>query len=288
MKTKLVAAIACLAAIQLLGLKSQAQDLSRTQGLVNQALQLADSARANSQLHAQPPAQQGFSHPFASSSAPVSTTVTSGVPGTGVALSGSNIRVNAGGMQIDIPRVGGGGTYPVAGAAVGVPATGAIASSAMQTAQQWKSFADAVSSFQGGNYGNATSLMAQASPTTTSLPGVNHFHALCTFAEGNYDRSAEYAYAGLAQGQPIFNWDQLRGYYKDPAAYAEQYQILQTKAAAADASASTQFLLGYHHLMLGHRKHATQVFEHVLKRMPNDPVVQHTLTISKQLPPQPQ
>jgi hypothetical protein len=63
---------------------------------------------------------------------------------------------------------------------------------------------------------------------------------------------------------------------------------LQTSAAAADASASTQFLLGYHHLMLGHRKHAAQVLEHVLTRLPNDPVIQRTLTISQQLPPQPQ
>ena len=286
MKTKFLMVVAGLAAIQMLSLQTHAQDLSRTQGLVNQALQLADAARANTHISPQAPVQQGWSNPFASAPA-ASTTVTSGVPGTGVAVSGSNIRVNAGGMQFDIPRTGVGTTYPAVGSSIGIPAAGTVASNAMQTAQQWKNFADAVTSFQGGNYGDATSLMGQVRPTTDVLPALNHFHALCTFAEGNYDRSAEYAYAGLAQGQPIYNWDQLRGYYKDSAAYSQQYQALQARAAGADASVSTQFLLGYHHLMLGHRKHATQVFEHILTRLPNDPVVQHTLTISKQLPPQP-
>ncbi|QEG21441.1 hypothetical protein [Mariniblastus fucicola] len=307
MKIRIFLLIVCVGAIHALTSESNAQDLSRTQGIVDQALQLADAARANSQaLGGQAPVRQGWSNPF--STTPPGTTVTSTQPGTGVAVTGSNIRVNAGGLQLDIPRVAGdygsgGVSYPTTGVPVANPlganplganplgagslGAGSLGTNALQKVQYWKNFADAVNSFHSGNYGQAASLMTQVSPSPETVPAFNHFHALCSFANGNYDRSAEFAYAGLAQSQPVYSWDQLRGYYDDPAVYTRQYQALQSKAAAADATVSTQFLLGYHHLMLGHRKHASQVFERVLTRMPNDPVVKHTLTITQQQPPQP-
>jgi hypothetical protein len=280
-KITLTLLFVCVTAVHFSNAAVEAQDLGRTNNLVNQALQLADSARANSfGTNVQVPMQQNWSNPFSSTT---TTTVRQPASTPGVAISGSNIRVNAGGMQLDIPRTG--AVYPPSNVnpVMGIPAT-----NSMQTVQHWRNFADAINSFQGGQFDHATSLMQQVNPSPSANPAFNHFHSLCTFAEGNFDRSAEYAYAGLAQSQPIYSWDQLRGYYKDPAVYAQQYQSLQTSAAAADASASTQFLLGYHHLMLGHRKHAAQVLEHVLTRLPNDPVIQRTLTISQQLPPQPQ
>lgn len=264
---------------------TQAQDLGRTGNLVNQALQIADAARANSYgVPVQAPIQQGWSNPFATT--PATSTVVGPAPsGTGVEISGGNIRVNAGGIQLDVPRTVSG---PAAGAFItGGHNIGISGTNALQSVQHWRNFADAVNSFHSGNFNQATSLMGQVNTSPQTIPSFNHFHSLCTFAEGNYDRSAELAYAGLAQNQPVFSWDQLRGYYKDPAVYTQHYQALQTSAAAADAPTSTQFLLGYHHLMLGHRQHANQVLEQVLTQMPNDPVIRQTLTITQQGPPQP-
>lgn len=286
MKTTLTLLIFCIGAVQLSAL--QAQDLGRTNSLVNQALQIADAARANSYGGTvQAPIQQGWSNPFATS--PLTSTVVGAAPnGTGVAVSGSNIRVNAGGLQLDIPRTGAAPIGPGTYVGAGMPNIGIAGTNALQSVQHWRNFADAVNSFHSGQFDQATSLMGQVNATPTTVPAFNHFHALCTFAEGDFDRSAELAYAGLAQNQPLYSWDQLRGYYKDPAVYTQQYQTLQAKAAAANAPVSTQFLLGYHHLMLGHRQHANQVFEQVLTQMPNDPVIRQTLTITQQAPPQPQ
>jgi len=285
-KTTLALLIFCISAVQLPAL--QAQDLGRTSNLVNQALQIADAARANSYgSPVQAPVQQGWSNPFATSTA-ASTVVGATPNGTGVAVSGSNIRVNAGGLQLDIPRTAVAPMGP-GGFVNSTPSNiGGAGMNALQSVQHWRNFADAVNSFHSGRFDQATSLMGQVNTTTTTIPAFNHFHALCTFAEGDFDRSAELAYAGLAQNQPLYSWDQLRGYYKDPAVYTQHYQALQTSAAAANAPVSTQFLLGYHHLMLGHRQHANQVFENVLAHMPNDPVIRQTLTITQQAPPQPQ
>ncbi len=278
MKTKLLLVVACIGAAHFSQSAALAQDLSRSNDLVNQALQMADNARANSYgSNIQVPAQQSWSNPFAPAT---SVGPAQAVPA--VDISGSNIRVNAGGMQLDIPRTG--GVHPPF---TGRQAIGFSGSNPMQTVQHWRRFADAISSFHNGEFEHASSLMQQVNSSSQASPAFNHFHSLCTFADGNYERSAEYAYAGLAQGQPLYSWDQIRGYYKDPAVYAQQYQSLQTQAMSADASPSTQFLLGYHHLMLGHRERATQVLEHVLTQMPNDAVIRQTLTISQQMPPQP-
>ena len=83
------------------------------------------------------------------------------------------------------------------------------------------------------------------------------------------------------------DWQQLRSYYDRNERYTNQYEALQQAARQPGSDVSTWFLLGYHHLMLGHHEHAAQVFGAVLKRLPEDPVSKHMLAISQQAPPRP-
>ena len=266
------------------------QDLDRINNIVNQARGLADSVRQGGGVSTpQAAATSQWSNPFSANGSGVVSSLA--VPATAnptVEVNGADINIMAGGHSFSVPRIAN-------GVAVGPGVLGssspsvnlAAASNAVQQAQQWRNFATAVQSFRGAEFSNAANLMSQINPTPSRSPALDQFHSLCSFASGQYQQSAEYAYAALAQNQSVYDWNQIRGYYRDSNDYAKQYRALQLKAAEPEADESVQFLLGYHHLMLGHRQQSAKLFMQVLSRMPQDPVVKQVLSISQQAPPVP-
>lgn len=275
------------------------QDLDRINNLVNQARSLADGARSNPsslQLGIGVQSQNQPKNPFATTAGDLGVDVQS-ENGPAVKVDSAKIGIGVGGHQFEIPRTGrtiasslhipapsgvringnAGNTY------VGGP-VGNI-DRAISTASNYRVFGDAVRAFRAADFDSALSLIRQVK-TSVKSPVFDQFQSLCFFASGNYLKSAEFAYAASSQSQ-ILNWDQLRGYYGNPDLYAQQYQLLQQNVAEHDANPSLRFLLGYHHLMLGHRQQASQEFEFVLSKLPGDPVVTQLLEASKQLPPTP-
>jgi len=246
--------------------------------------------------------------------------------GLGVGVDKDKIRVNAGGRQFNIPRVSGyaspkqgsierdplangkadngngiNGINPHALGAqtllyyppgytplrVGVfDREPSAATRAVSMAAGFQSYADAVRSFRSADFAKAAAQIQQAESTSTEKHVLYPFHSLCRFAVGDFEGAAEKAYVASARSR-IWSWEQLRGYYGNPDAYAQQYSKLQNAAKQPSAAASLRFLLGYHHLMLGHRQDASEEFERVLKQLPNDPVTMNLLTIARQAPPIP-
>ena len=262
------------------------QDLDRINDIVNQARGLAQSAREGA-VDSQPDAQPAsFNNPF-SRGATSSDVNVRGATGNDVAVDEDQIRVNAGGRQFVFPRIKGSPNPNITnsgrpGLANGNPAV----DRAMNMVGGYRSFADAVRLFRGSDFSGAKAQMNDPSMAKLQQPLLDPFHSLCLFATEDYIRSAEFAYSAASQSQ-LWGWEQLKGYYGDSEIYARQYQRLQSAANAPNVDVSVSFLLGYHHLMLGHRDHAGRQFELVLQKLPNDPVTQHLLTIANQGPPSP-
>jgi len=266
------------------------QDLDRINDIVNQARNLAQSARTGAG-NAQPDARQsGYNNPFSSGTANSDINV-QGANGTGVEVEGNQIRVKAGGQQFVFPRSNTPTSGRIGAGTAGSGAAGLVngnrtADQAMKMVAGYQNFADAVQLFRNAEFNRAATQMKDAATTNLKQPVFDPFQSLCLFATGDYIRSAEFAYSAAAQS-PVWGWEQLKGYYGDPDIYAQQYRQLQNVAKDPNVDVSVRFLLGYHHLMLGHRNHASRQFELVLTKLPNDPVTRRLLHIANQGPPQP-
>lgn len=285
MKSKTLFTVLCIGMIlPVCGMACPLQDLDRVNDIVNQARSLADGLRGTGAQTAQQAGQQTYSNPFANLR---NQGVGAGVGlqaanGSAVEVGPNQVRINAAGMDIAIPRVGGVNTNlrPVPG--VGI--TGARPADALEQAAFYTAFADATRAFRNADYPSAITKMETASKA--KLANFDQFNSLCQFAVANYPKSAEYAYAALARNQ-VWEWRQLRANYGNPDFYSQQYLALQKAAQQPNADVSTWFLLGYHHLMLGHRDHAKAVLTVVQNKLPNDPVTRNLLELCKQAPPMP-
>lgn len=285
MKSKTLFTVLCIGMIlPVCGMACPLQDLDRINDIVNQARGLADGLRAQGAQSTQADHQQPFSNPFAN--------LRGGGDGAGVAFQAANgseveirpdqVRVNAGGLDIAIPRVG--GTNNSVGTVTPNAGIPGVRTNALEQAEYFKAFADANRAFRDADYQTAISKMETASKA--KLASFEQFRSLCQFAVANYPKSAEHAYAALAQNQ-IWEWRQLRANYGNRDLYSQQYLALQKAARQPNADVSTWFLLGYHHLMLGHRDHAKAVLSVVLNKIPNDPVTKNLLELCEQAPPLP-
>lgn len=266
------------------------QDLDRVNDLVNQARGLADGIRGSAtQGNQQASRDNTWVNPFLSKPSGVEGTGGAGVAfqaanGSGVEIGSDQVRINAGGMEFNIPRVGGGvvGTpspvRPIAGSPIG------NSTDAMEQVACYRAFADATHAFRQANYQVAVEKMHRA--TQAKQVNFDQFNSLCQFAVANYQKSAEHAYAAAAKNQ-VWEWRQLRSNYEETAAYSRQYLALQEAARQPTADVSVWFLLGYHHLMLGHREEAAAVMTAVLQKLPNDPVATRLLEMSREAPPKP-
>lgn len=261
---------------------SGAQDLDRINDIVNQARGLAQTARSGAAASQTNTQQSGFNNPFSRSAANATATNRPAVD-----VGENQIRVNAGGQQFVIPRLNGtpGSGVTTAGGA-GLPNGIANVDRAMNLVAGYRNYADAVQLFRNADFNRAAAQMNDLDQAQVQQRMLDPFHSLCLFATGEYIRSAELAYSAASQ-MPVWGWEQLKGHYENPEFYAQQYERLQLAANDPNADVSVRFLLGYHHLMLGHRNHAGRQFEWVLSKLPNDPVTQRLLNIANQGPPSP-
>ena len=67
-----------------------------------------------------------------------------------------------------------------------------------------------------------------------------------------FDEAAAVDYAVLSAG-PGWNWSTLVGLYPDVDTYTNQLRALEASVRTNANSPSTQFLLGYHYLVEGHK-----------------------------------
>ena len=147
-------------------------------------------------------------------------------------------------------------------------------------------FSAARDSFKAGDYQRALDLADQVLKQTPNAAVVHEFRALALFALKRYDEAASVVYAVLSAG-PGWNWSTLVGLYPDVDTYTNQLRALEAYARTIPASASAQFLLGYHYLAQGHQDVAVAQFERVLKILPNDQLSQSFVKLSKKAAEQP-
>jgi hypothetical protein len=96
--------------------------------------------------------------------------------------------------------------------------------------------------------------------------------SLALFAKGEYGPAAEAAHATVALG-PIADWPRLYGYYNNRDRYEQHFNALKEFAAENPQAPEGHFLLGFHHLMMGHRDSAKDHFAHYLKLVDHqDPI----------------
>jgi tetratricopeptide (TPR) repeat protein len=134
-------------------------------------------------------------------------------------------------------------------------------------------FSAARDAFANGNYQRALDLADQVVKQTPGAAVVHEFRALALFALRRYDEAASVAYSVLTAG-PGWNWSTMIGLYPDSDTYTAQLRALEDFAKTTPASASAQFLLGYHYLVEGHQDVAVAQFERVLQILPNDQLSQ--------------
>ncbi len=259
------------------------QDLDRINNLVNQARGLADGVRGAA---VQAPQQQVLSNPFrrdlaGGNAAGISLQAANG---STVDVGADQVRINAGGMEFNIPRVGVGAVGAGNPVRPGFGNPMANTAEAIEQVACYWAFADATQAFRNADFNTAISKMERASQAKQA--NFDQFNSLCQFAVANYRKSAEHAYAAASKNQ-VWDWRQLRANYGDAARYSQQYLALQQAARQPTSDVSVWFLVGYHHLMLGHREDATAVLNAVLKKLPNDPVAMRMLEICQQAPPAP-
>lgn len=281
----------------LVGQAAPLQDLDRISDIVNQARGMAETARtgnlsATTNESDSDAVGRSLNNPFSRTNSVANLRQESDRPNVDV---GQNaIQIDAGGRQFTIPRVGsvdGGNINQNLAASIGnavggtAPRGRANVGAALKTANAYRIFGDATRLFYHADYQGSWEKL-QTIEDVDPLSPIEQFQSLCLFANGEYAKSAEIAYASIAQ-MPFYSWEQLRAFYGDSEDYVNQYRQLQVAVSQHQSDATLRFLLGYHHLMLGHRQHAAREFEFVLTKLPGDQVVNQLLSISKQAPPAP-
>jgi predicted Zn-dependent protease len=101
--------------------------------------------------------------------------------------------------------------------------------------------------------------------------------SLIAFAQGDFRQSAAMAYSALTLGRSL-DWNAVRQLYPSAAEYAEQYRRLAMMAKETPDQPHLQFLLAYHHLMLGHQKEGRMALEQAQKMLPQDKLISLLLT----------
>lgn len=136
----------------------------------------------------------------------------------------------------------------------------------------------AKSAFQRGEVEKAKQLMDDVLKLSPNSASAFQFRALCHFAQKDYDAAAADVYDTLLRG-PAWNWDVLKKLYSNVDLYTKQYHDLSRSAAANPDSMAQHFLLGYHHLMLGHLRHGEIELKKALEIQPNEPLMVKLLDV---------
>ena len=106
--------------------------------------------------------------------------------------------------------------------------------------------------------------------------------ALVNFALGRYDEAAAAAHSALHNG-PFWKWETLSSHYTNTNEYTTHLQALE-KSIRQTSTTEKRFLIGYHYLMLGHRKAAQVQFQKVVGDKPDDKLVRRLITDLRKAP----
>lgn len=147
---------------------------------------------------------------------------------------------------------------------------------ARQSLEAAEAFHRARKAFQAGDYRSAQEQIASATEKMPHNQMFRQFSALCSFALGDYERSAEQAYELLRQGT-AWDWKTLRQFYPNAGQYTQQYRQLQTATKESNATPHMHFLMAYHYAMLGHREAATVEFQRAQRQLPGDALIPQLL-----------
>jgi tetratricopeptide (TPR) repeat protein len=132
--------------------------------------------------------------------------------------------------------------------------------------------ASARSAFESGEYERAQRFANHAVIDDPQNAKAHEMIALAMFAQGNFAGSAEATHATVALGS-LADWPTLYGYYNDRGKYEEHFNALKQFAAEKPQAPEGQFLLGAHHLMMGHQDSARDAFSTYLKLVDHqDPI----------------
>ena len=198
-----------------------------------------------------------------------------------VQIGPANITIDLNGKSFSVPR-----TNQSPGVSKQLVSSG----NNLRRAFAYQQFAQALIAFKKQDYQTAESQMKSAMSDLKSDPVVQQNYAMVLFQNGKYSLAAQMAYEALQSQQP-FNWQTIQGLYGETGAYSKSYAALQQAAKSSPNKAEVRFLLGYHHLMLGHRQHAASEFQFVQSKLKSDPVVNALLQKTKSdqnQPPKPQ
>lgn len=229
------------------------------------------------------PFSRGASHVPATAVDAPSVTSSPGQTGSradrpGVSIGPDTINIDVGGQTFSIPRTASpAGVYPEGNLARNTPslsggAVGDAIGAGLKKAMAYEKFARSMAEFKRGNFPESGRLMADAVGDLGLADPVLQHHSLVLFQNGKFAQSSAVAYDALRSSAP-FDWPTIQSLYGDSRSYAAAYRSLQEAVRKDSDQVELRFLLGYHHLMLGHNQHASAEFSTVQSRLNNDPVV---------------
>jgi hypothetical protein len=96
--------------------------------------------------------------------------------------------------------------------------------------------------------------------------------SLISFAQGDFQKAAADAYSALSFGRSL-DWTAIQQLYPSVPEYTDQYHRLAAVAKEKPEEAHVQFLLAYHHLMLGHKPEGRVALEAAQKKLPQDKLI---------------
>jgi tetratricopeptide (TPR) repeat protein len=149
--------------------------------------------------------------------------------------------------------------------------------------QGLQAYAAAVREFRLRNYEKA---VQHADAALEAMPGMAKFHqfrGLAEFASSEFVRAADDVYEALKVG-PSWDWPTTIDFYGDRADYAARYRDLQKTAKSNPNSVRLQFLVAYHHTLLGHYDEALSAWQRTAQLVPEDSVVAAQLQRLRQRP----
>ena len=156
-----------------------------------------------------------------------------------------------------------------------------IAKKLVSPQPQQKSLAlveQAKKAFRRGDIDQAEQLITQVLQLSPNSASAFQFRALCHFAQKDYDAAAADVYDTLLRG-PAWNWEVIKTLYGNVDEYGKQYHDLSRAAAANQDSMAQHFLLGYHHVMLGHLRHGELELKRALEIQPKEPLITKLLAV---------
>ncbi len=138
--------------------------------------------------------------------------------------------------------------------------------------QGLEAYAAAVRAFRERDYPMALQHADAAVEAMPQMAKFAQFRGLARFTMNEFTAAAEDVYQALRMG-PAWDWPTVTEFYMKSADYASRYRDLQRAAKADPESAELQFLVAYHHMMLGHHDAALAAWQRTDQLLPDDSVV---------------